>query len=59
MIDRIKQAGTSLRFWLLVLAGAITAANKVLNLIDETTLAQLLTILIGGAAADTVRPMGK
>lgn len=59
MIDRVKSAAGSLRFWLLVLSGAITAANKVLNILDEVTLAQILTILIGGAAVDTVRPMGK
>ena len=59
MLTRLNTARTSLRFWMIVLGGALVAANKVVNFLDEGTLLALLGLLGGGAVADTVRPMGK
>jgi hypothetical protein len=58
MIERIKQASGSMRFWMIVLGGAITAANTALKILDDATLIALLALLGVGAGADTLRPMG-
>lgn len=48
-----------MRFWLVVLGAALTAANSVLNIIDDKTMAGLLVLLGVGVGGDTIRPMGK
>lgn len=59
MIERIKSAAGSMRFWMIVLGGALTAANAALKIVDDKTMIALLALLGVGAGADTIRPMGK
>ena len=58
MIDRIKSAAGSMRFWIIVLGAALTAANSVLNIVDDKTMAGLLVLLGVGVGGDTLRPIG-
>jgi hypothetical protein len=58
MIDRIKSAAGSMRFWMIVLGGALTAANAALKIVDDKTLIVLLALLGVGVGGDTLRPIG-
>lgn len=59
MIERIKSAAGSMRFWMIILGATLTAANSMLKIVDDKTMIALLALLGVGAGADTIRPMGK